>query len=198
MREISLSDPINDAQDRQIAEVIEREQSRLRNFICRRVDDGSVTEDILQDVFFELVVAYRLSKPIEHVRAWLFRVARNRIVDLFRKKKREALDDIVGVEDDGDVLSLEELLPSAGAGPDAAYARTVLIEELESALGELPREQREIFIAHEFESRSFKDLAAETGIGVNTLLSRKRYAVLHLRRKLQTIYDDFAKGRVSK
>src|SRR4051812_45776183 len=154
MREISLSDPINDAQDRQIAEVIEREQSRLRNFFCRRVDDGSVTEDIFQDVFFEVVVGYRLSKPIEHVRAWLFRVARNRIVDLFRKKKREALDDIVGVEDDGDVLSLEELLPSAGAGPDAAYARTVLIEELESALGELPREQREIFIAHEFESRS--------------------------------------------
>ena len=181
-------------QDQRISEVVEREQSRLRNFIRRRVPDPRDAEDILQEVFYELVEANRLLMPIEHVGGWLFRVARNRITDLFRKKKPERFSDAERVEEDGELLHLEELLPSPDAGPDAAYARSVLLDELELALDELPEEQREVFVAHEIEGRTFKELAAESGVRVNTLLSRKRYAVRHLRRSLQTIYDEFTKG----
>jgi RNA polymerase sigma factor (sigma-70 family) len=180
-------------QDQRISEVVRQEQSRLRNFIRRRVPDPRDAEDILQDVFYELVEATRLLMPIDHVSGWLFRVARNRIIDLFRKKKPEAFSDADMVDDDGELLHLEDLLPSPDAGPEAAYARNVMIDELEFALEELPEEQREAFVAHELEGRSFKELAAETGVGVNTLLSRKRYAVLHLRQRLQAIYDEFMK-----
>jgi len=175
-------------QDRRISEVVEREQSRLRNFIRKRVSGEGDVEDILQDVFFELVEAYRLMKPVEQVGAWLFRVARNRITDFFRKKKPEPLDDVIT---DGEAFPLEDLLPTAEAGPEAAYARSVLLEELDAALDELPEEQRDVFIAHEIQSRSFKELAKETGLSVNTLLSRKHYAVIHLRERLQAIYDEF-------
>ena len=175
-------------QDRGISEAIERERSRLRNFIRKRVPGEFDAEDILQDVFFELVEAYRLMKPVEQVGAWLFRVARNRITDFFRKKKPEPLGDAVT---DGEVFPLEDLLPTAEAGPEAAYARSVLLEELDAALDELPEEQRDVFIAHEVQGRSFKELAAETGVSVNTLLSRKHYAVLRLRARLQAIYDEF-------
>jgi len=178
-------------QDRQISEAVERQRSRLRNFIRRRVPDPSDVEDILQDVFFEFVETYRLMKPVEHVGAWLFQVARNRIIDGFRKKRPELLQDLSVTSEDGEMLSIEELLPSTDAGPEAAYARGVLLEELEAALEELPDEQREIFIAHEIEGRSFQDLAMETGVSVNTLLSRKRYAVLHLRVRLQSLYEEF-------
>jgi RNA polymerase sigma factor (sigma-70 family) len=179
-------------QDERLTETIGREQGRLRNFIRRRVDDEADAEDILQDVFYELVEAYRLMKPIEQVGAWLFRVARNRIIDRFRKKKPQPLsDEILSENDEGDRLSLEELLPSPDAGPEATYARTILLEELDAALDELPEEQREAFIAHEFEGKSFKEFAAETGISVNTLLSRKHHAVLYLRRRLQSIYEEF-------
>jgi RNA polymerase sigma factor (sigma-70 family) len=180
-------------QDRQIAETIERERGRLRNFIRKRVPDREDAEDLLQDVFFELVEAYRLMKPIEQVGAWLFRVARNRIIDRFRKKKPESLTVTPNPEDaeDGGVGSLEDLLPSPDAGPEAAYARGVLLDELDAALEELPEEQRFVFVAHELEGRSFRELASETGVSVNTLLSRKHYAVLHLRRRLQRIYDEF-------
>ena len=178
-------------QDRQISEAIEQQRSRLRGFISRRVADPSDVEDILQEVFFELVEAYRLMKPVETAGAWLFRVARNRIIDRFRKKKPEPLADLNMESEGGESLSLEEFLPSADAGPEAAYARTVLIEELETALEELPEQQRRVFIEHEIEGRSFKELAAETGVSVNTLLSRKRYAVLHLRQRLQSVYDEF-------
>jgi RNA polymerase sigma factor (sigma-70 family) len=179
-------------QDERLTETIGREQGRLRNFIRRRVADEAEAEDILQDVFYELIEAYRLMKPIEQVGAWLYRVARNRIIDGFRKKKPEPFSlekdpDAV----DGDALSLDELLPSPDAGPEAAYARSILLEELEAALDELPEEQREVFVAHEFEGISFKEISAETGVSVNTLLSRKHHAVLHLRRRLQSIYDDF-------
>jgi RNA polymerase sigma factor (sigma-70 family) len=179
-------------QDQRIADVVDREQSRLRNFIRRRVADPRDVEDILQDVFYELVEANRLLMPIEHVTGWLFRVARNRITDLFRKKKPERFSDalIAGDEDD-ERLRLEDLLPSPDAGPEALYARAALLEALEVAVDELPKEQREVFVAHELEGRSFKDLAAETGVGVNTLLSRKRYAVLHLRERLQRVFDEF-------
>jgi RNA polymerase sigma factor (sigma-70 family) len=178
-------------QDRQISEAVEQQRSRLRGFISRRVADPSDVEDILQEVFFELVEAYRLMKPIEMVGAWLFQVARNRIIDGFRKKKPEPLADLNVESEEGEMLSIEEFLPSPDTGPEAAYTRTVLIEELEAALDELPEEQRSVFIGHEIEGRSFKELATETGVSVNTLLSRKRYAVLHLRQKLQSVYDEF-------
>jgi RNA polymerase sigma factor (sigma-70 family) len=181
-------------QDRRILEVVKREQSRLGNFIRRRVPDPRDAEDILQDVFYELVEANRLLMPIDHVTGWLFRVARNRITDLFRKKKPESFSDTVVADEDDELLRLEDLLPSPAAGPEALYARNVLLDELELAVDELPEEQREVFVAHELEGRSFKEMAAETGVSVNTLLSRKRYAVLHLRERLQSIYDEFTKA----
>jgi len=180
-------------QDRRISEVVKRERSRLHNFIRRRVPDPRDAEDILQEVFYELVEANRLLMPIEHVTGWLFRVARNRITDLFRKKKPESFSDAAVADGEGELLHFEDLLPSPDAGPDALYARSVLLEELEFALDELPDEQREVFIGHEIEGRSFKEMAAETGVSVNTLLSRKRYAVLHLRERLRSIYDEFTK-----
>ncbi len=180
--------------DQRISEVVKREQSRLRNFIRRRVPDPRDAEDILQDVFYELVEANRLLMPIEHVTGWLFRVARNRITDLFRKKRPESFREAAAAGDDDDEpLRFEDLLPSPDAGPEALYARNVLLEELELAVDELPPEQREVFVGHELEGRSFKQMAAETGVSVNTLLSRKRYAVLHLRQRLQSIYDEFTK-----
>jgi RNA polymerase sigma factor (sigma-70 family) len=181
-------------QDQRISDVVKQEQSRLRNFIRRRVPDPRDAEDILQDVFYELVEANRLLMPIGHVTGWLFRVARNRIIDLFRKKKPESFSDSAAADEDGELLPFEGLLPSPDAGPEALYARGVLLAELELAVEELPREQREVFIAHEFEGRSFKQMAAETGLSVNTLLARKRYAVLHLRKRLQSIYDEFMKA----
>jgi RNA polymerase sigma factor (sigma-70 family) len=182
-------------QDRQISEIVAEERSRLRNFIRKRVPDPSDAEDILQEVFYELVEANRLLMPIEHVTGWLFRVARNRITDLFRKKKPETFSDAAVEDEAGELLQIEDLLPSPDAGPEALYVRNVLldelVDELEFALGELPDEQREVFVAHELEGRSFKELSAESGVNVNTLLARKRYAVLHLRERLQSIYEEF-------
>jgi RNA polymerase sigma factor (sigma-70 family) len=177
-------------QDQLISEALERDRPRLRSFIRKHVADTSEAEDILQDVFYELLEAYRLMKPVEHVTAWLFRVARNRMVDLFRRKKPSSLNNPVSTEG-GDTL--EDLLPSADAGPEAAYARNLLLDALDEALEELPEAQREVFIAHELMGQSFKEISAETGLSVNTLLSRKHYAVLHLRQSLQTIYEDFGK-----
>ena len=183
-------------QDQRISEVVTREQSRLRNFIRRHVPDPRDAEDILQDVFYKLVEANRLLMPIEHVTGWLFRVARNGITDLFRKKRPESFSDaaLEDADEGGEALHIEDLLPSPDAGPDALYARSVLLDELEFALDELPDEQREVFVGHELEGRSFKEMAAETGVSVNTLLSRKHYAVLHLRERLQSIYDEFTKA----
>jgi len=179
--------------DLQISEIVARERTRLRNFIRRRVPDPADAEDIVQDVFYKLVEANRLLMPIEHITGWLFRVARNRITDLFRKKRPEAFSDAAVEGEDGELLRMDDILPSPDAGPEAVYFRNVLLDELELALGELPEEQRRVFVAHELEGRSFKELAAETGLSVNTLLSRKRYAVQHLRERLQTIYDEFTK-----
>lgn len=178
-------------QDERISRAVEQESARLRNFIRRYVSDPAEAEDVLQDVFYELVEAYRMMKPVEQVAAWLFRVARNRTIDLFRKRKREQVGTPVVENEEGELLRLEDLLPSPDAGPEAAYARTVLLEELDAALDELPAEQREVFLAHEMMGQSFKEIAAETGVGVNTLLSRKRYAVLHLRERLRAIYKEF-------
>jgi len=169
-------------QERRIADVVGREESRLRNFIRRRVADPRDVEDIVQEVFSELVEANRLLMPIDHVTGWLFRVARNRIIDLFRRKTPEQFDE------DG-----EARLLSPDAGPEDAFEQSVLLDEIEDAIDELPAEQRDVFIAHEIDGKSFKEIAAETGANVNTLLSRKRYAVLHLRERLQEIYDDFTK-----
>jgi RNA polymerase sigma factor (sigma-70 family) len=181
-------------QDQRISEAISRDEPRLRNFIRKRVADAGDAEDVLQDVFYELVEAYRMMKPVEQVTAWLFRVARNRIIDLFRRKNREGLrTEAASVSEDGDELYLEELIPSSDAEPDAAYARSVLLEELDDALDELPEEQREVFIGHEMMGYSFKEMAAQSGVSVNTLLSRKRYAVLHLRQRLQAIYNEFTR-----
>jgi RNA polymerase sigma factor (sigma-70 family) len=179
--------------DRQISEIIAEERSRLRNFIRKRVPDPLDAEDIVQEVFYELVEANRLLMPIEHVTGWLFRVARNRITDLFRKKKSLSFSDAAVEDEYGEVLQIEDLLPSPDAGPEALYIRNALLDELELALDELPEDQREAFVAHELEGRSFKEMAAETGVSVNTLLSRKRYAVFHLRERLQSIYDEFTK-----
>ena len=180
-------------QDRQISAIVAEERSRLRNFIRRRVPDPSDAEDIVQEVFYELVEANRLLMPIEHVTGWLFRVARNRIADLFRKKRPETFSDAAVEDENGELLQIEDLLPSPDAGPEALYVRNQLLDELEFALDELPDEQREVFVAHELEGRSFKELSAESGVNVNTLLSRKRYAVLHLRERLQSIHDEFWK-----
>ncbi len=182
-------------EDQRISDVVKREQSRLLNFIRRRVPDPLDAEDILQDVFYRLVEANRLLMPIEHVTGWLFRVARNRITDLFRKKEPESFSDIGSAreekEDEDESPPFEDLLPSPDAGPEALYARNVMLNELQRAIADLPKEQRDVFVAHEFDGRSFKELSAETGVSVNTLLSRKRYAVQHLRERLQHVYDEF-------
>ncbi|WP_158907036.1 RNA polymerase sigma factor [Burkholderia sp. L27(2015)] len=177
--------------DRDITAIFLRERTKLGNFIRRRVRDPGDAEDIFQDVFYEFVQAYRLLEPIEQVSAWLFRVARNRIIDRFRKKKEQPLGETIGHTDDSEgEYRLDIDLPATDAGPEAAYARSILLEALQEALDELPTAQREIFIAHELEGRSFKELASESGLSMNTLLARKRYAVLHLRVCLNAVYDE--------
>jgi RNA polymerase sigma factor (sigma-70 family) len=178
-------------QDLHISEIIAEERNRLRNFIRKRVPNEADVEDLLQEVFFELVQANRLLMPIDYVTGWLFSVARNRITDLFRKKKPENFSDAAAMDEDGELLRMEDLLLSPDAGPEALYLRNALLDELEFALNELPDEQREVFIAHEFGGRSFKEMSAETGVKVNTLLARKRYAVLYLRERLKRIHDEF-------
>jgi len=180
-------------QDERIADAVARDESRLRSFIRRRVPDSRDAEDILQEVFYELVEANRLLMPIEHVTSWLFRVARNRITDLFRKKRPEPIGDSAGTTEADPGLPWEELLPSPDAGPDALYARQVLLDEITSAIAALPGDQRDVFVAHELDGRSFREISAETGVSVNTLLSRKHYAVLRLRERLQRMYDEMTK-----
>jgi len=179
-------------QDRQISDVMAKERPRLRNFIRRRVPDEADVEDLVQEVFYELVQAHRLLKPIDYVTAWLYTVARNRITDLFRKKKPQPFAELAIEGEDGELLNFEDMLPSSEVGPEALYVRSVIFDELRSAIDELPADQREVFIAHEFEGRSFKEIAEETGVNFNTLLARKRYAVRHLRERLQTVYDELS------
>ena len=177
--------------DSDIAATFLRERSRLGNFIRRRVRDQTDAEDILQDVFHEFVEAYRLPAAIEQASAWLFQVARHRIIDRFRKKREQPLDEIADLGDDENEVRLDLALPAPDAGPEAAYARSVLLKALQQALDELPENQQEVFVAHELEGASFKEMAAQSGVAVNTLLGRKRYAVLYLRARLQTVYDEF-------
>jgi RNA polymerase sigma factor (sigma-70 family) len=193
MAELSYIGEMSD-EDRRISEAVVREQGRLRNFVRKYVSDQSDVEDILQDVFYEFVAAFRMLRPVEHATAWLFRVARNRIIDRFRGKTRDVLRNAPDTLPGEGALDLEELLPSPDAGPEAAYVRSVLLEEIDDALLELPEEQREVFIGHELLGYSFQEMAEETGVSVNTLLSRKRYAVLHLRRRLRAIHEEFKKS----
>ena len=180
--------PTTADQDQAITATVLRERSKLGSFIRRRVADQTDAEDILQDVFYEFTQAHRLPEPIEQVSAWLYRVARNRIIDRFRKKKEVPLDDMV--DEDGEAYRLDLLVPSADAGPEHAYHRAMLLEQLQAALEELPPNQRDVFIAHELDGLSFKDMALQSGVSVNTLLARKRYAVLHLRARLQDLYNE--------
>jgi len=189
--DVALPNQWMNEQDQRISEAIARDEPRLRNFIRRRVADTGEAEDILQEVFYELVEAYRMMKPVEQVTAWMFRVARNRIIDLFRRRTREGVRTETEMFTDGEAQSLDELLPSPDGGPDSAYARKVLLEEIEDALDELPEDQRDAFVGHELLGYSFKEMAEQTGVGVNTLLSRKHYAVKHLRERLQSIYEEF-------
>jgi RNA polymerase sigma factor (sigma-70 family) len=186
------ADLTRSAQDREIAATVRRERGRLLAFIRRRVMDAGEAEDVLQEALYELVAAYRLMQPVEQAGAWLMRVARNRIIDRFRKKKPELLAD-QGVETDSEdeVGGLEDLLPSPDDGPDAEAIRAYLLERVEAALDELPREQRDVFIAQELEGASFKELAARWNVTVSALLSRKRYAVLYLRKRLRAAYDEW-------
>jgi RNA polymerase sigma factor (sigma-70 family) len=181
-------------QDDGISEVVRREQSRLWRFIRRRVPDPLDAEDILQDVFYKLVEANRLLMPIDHITGWLFQVARNRIVDLFRKKTFRNFPNAVATDEDDELMELEDLLPAPDAGPEALYARNVLLDEFEAAIQDLPPDQRAVFVAHEFEGRTFKEMAQETGVSINTLLARKRYAVRYLRKRMQGLYEEFLKG----
>ena len=181
-------------QDRQIAAVMAAESGRLRSFIRRRVPNEADVEELLQEVFFELVEAHRLLKPIDYVTAWLYRVARNRITDLFRKKRPETFSDRAAADDEGELHAFEDLLPSPDLGPEAAYLRRRLLDELESAIAALPEDQRAVFVAHEFEGRSFRDMAAESGVPINTLLARKRYAIEKLRKRLEPIHEEFNAG----
>lgn len=178
-------------QDRRVSEVVAKQGARLRNFIRKRVPNEADVEDLLQEVFYELVEANRLLMPIEYVTGWLFQVARNRITDLFRKKKSVTFSDVAVADEEGELLRMEDLLPSPDAGPEAVYVRKEMLQELELALSELSEEQRQVFVAHELEGRSFRELAEESGVSINTLLSRKRYAMLHLRERLRSIHDEF-------
>ena len=178
-------------QDQGITLTVSRERARLRRFIRRHVLDGEEAEDILQEVFYELVDAYRLMQPIEQVGAWLMRVARNRIIDRFRKRRHEGLSESTFTDEDGEPLNWDELLPSSDAGPEALFARQVLLDQIEAVIAALPTQQREVFIAHEFDGRSFKELSAELGVSVNTLLARKHAAVTTLRQRLRVVYQEF-------
>jgi len=180
-------------QDRQISDVIAKERSRLRSFIRKRVPNEADVEDLLQEVFSRLVEANRLLMPIDYVTGWLFTVARNLITDLFRRSTPESFADASRENDEGELLAIEDLLPSPDAGPEDLFLREVLIDALQWALAELPQDQRAVFVAHEIEGHSFKEISAETGIGINTLLSRKHYAVLHLRESLRRTYDEFVR-----
>ena len=191
MMDAALLTPMRPEQDQQISATVRREQSRLQSFIRRRVPDPRDAEDILQDVFYRLVEANRLLMPIEHVTGWLYRVARNAITDLFRRQRPVSLSDAVLTDDDDDRLLLDELWSTPEDGPEALYVRELLLEELERAIDELPEEQRAVFVTHELQGRSFKEMADATGVSMSTLLSRKRYAVLRLRQRLQSSYDEF-------
>ncbi|TLZ48245.1 MAG: RNA polymerase sigma factor [Gammaproteobacteria bacterium] len=188
----ALTDPlIAAAQDREIASTVQRERGRLLAFIRRRIADAAEAEDVLQEALYELVLAYRMMQPVQQAGAWLTRVARHRIIDRFRKHKPQPLADRRAAQGEEPDEAFEDLLPAPDGGPESAVIRELLLGEIEAALGELPPEQREVFVAHELDGLSFRELSARSGVSVNTLLARKRYAVLHLQRRLRAAWDDW-------
>ena len=188
----ALSEPLTlSQQDRDIAATVRRERGRLLAYIRRWIVDAAEAEDIVQESLYELVLAYRMMQPVEQAGAWLARVARNRVIDRFRRKgARSGAVEMRSHEEDP-ASGLADLLPAADSGPEAAVMRGILLAEVEAALAELPAEQREVFIAQELDGVSFRDLAQRSGVGINTLLSRKRYAVRFLRARLQAAWDDW-------
>jgi RNA polymerase sigma factor (sigma-70 family) len=191
-KEVSVA-YMTQAQNESIGEVVRENGKRLFDFIRHRVNEEEEAEDIYQDVMFELTNAYRMMQPIEKIAAWLYRVARNKITDKYRKKRPDLLQDKVFISDDDDHLYLEDLLRSTEESPDKDFDQALIQQALEEALDELPKEQRDVFIQHELEGISFNEIAEATGVTVNTLLSRKRYAVLHLREKLRSLYEELIK-----
>jgi RNA polymerase sigma factor (sigma-70 family) len=191
MGQALITAAIQTEHDQRLADTVIRERARLWNFIRRRVPEKADAEDILQDVFSELTETYHLMKPVEEATAWLYRVARNKIIDAFRKRRRTLSGSEAGLARNEEREHWEDLLPSPDGGPEARYARNVLLDELEAALAELPAEQRQVFLAHELEGRTFQEISEATGVNINTLLARKRYAVLHLRERLQQIRNEF-------
>lgn len=189
---IPLETSMVEAQNHEIGNELLRQRNKLLSFIQKRVPDRDEAEDILQDVFYQFIESYRLMKPVEQAGAWLYRVARNRITDRFRKKKPERLGALAGGRDENDEpLLLADLLPTDLDSPETKMMNEMLMEELTDALDQLPKAQKEIFIQHEIEGKSFAEIAEETGESINTLLSRKRYAVIFLREKLKNVYNEF-------
>jgi len=189
---VTFDTVMRESQNQSIQETVQKESPRLLNFIRKRIPDADDAEDILQDVFYQFVESYRLMKPIEEVTAWLFTVARNKITDRFRKKKPESLEKqlLFNREEEGEMLNLADILPSSNASQDMVMLRTAAMEELEDALDDLPKEQREVFMLHEIDGKNFKEISEITGASINTLLSRKRYAVLFLRERLKELYKE--------
>src|ERR1035437_8513463 len=189
---LTFDSVMTERQNQSIQETVKKESPRLLDFIRKRIPNADDAEDILQDVFYQLVEMNRLMKPIEEVTAWLFTVARNKITDRFRKKKPESLEKQLSYrkEEEGEMLNIADLLPSTDDSQDMKMFRSAVMEEFEDALDELPKEQREVFMFHEIDGKSFKEIAEITGDSVNTLLSRKRYAVLFLRERLRKLYDE--------
>lgn len=189
---MNLTISMSDTQNESIRQIIVKERKRLLDFIRKRVPTQEDAEDVLQDVFYELVNTYRLMKPVEQMASWLFTVARNKITDRYRKKKPDSLEEHFAIRagDDGDRMDISDFLPSGTNSPETEMMREAIMQGLVQALDELPKEQREVFIMHELEDKSYQEIAELTGANVNTLLSRKRYAVLYLRERLQNLYAD--------
>ena len=188
----ALSEPLNlPQQDRDISATVRRERGRLLAYIRRWIADAAEAEDIVQESLYELVLAYRMTQPVEQAGAWLARVARNRIIDRFRRRSGRPRTVEAPGNEEVPGGSLADLLPAAAGGPEAEVMRDILLTEVEAALAELPGEQREVFIAHELDGVSFRELAQRSGVSVNTLLSRKRYAVRYLRKRLQAVWDEW-------
>ena len=179
-----------DSKNQTLKVAFQDEKQRLLAFIRKRVPEKTDAEDILQDVFYQLAETFNVLEPIEQISAWLFRVARNKIIDRYRKKKPESLEQYLNTGEDEESWNLSRLLFDPQDGPENTYTRTRVWDALAEALDELPTEQRDVFVWHELEGKSFKDISEETGVTVNTLLSRKRYAVLHLRKRLESLYDE--------
>ena len=195
MNTLTLSMTAEQQSNVKIMQTFGKESKRLLNFIKQRVPTNEDAEDILQDVMYEFVNTFRVMKPVEQVASWLFTVARNRITDFYRKKRPSLLEDFtISAKDDGETLSLADMLPANDGSPEAKMMSDLIMTNITESLKKLPTEQRDVFIMHELEDKSFQEIADITGANINTLLSRKRYAVMFLREELQGLYIDLFKN----